>query len=51
MFDTKTEEWIDIESPQPGDEGSLDYFNLGGAVQIGVFPLPMHCYETYEKAK
>ena len=25
MLDTKTDQWINIESPQPGDEGSLNY--------------------------
>ena len=51
MFDTQKEEWITVETPEPGTQGGLDLVSVGGAVQIGVFPLPMHCYETFDKAR
>ena len=41
IYDIKADAWI----PVTVEEGSdVDYLEIGGAVQIGVFPLPIHCY-------
>ena len=45
MLDTKKNAWVKVEM------SSEYYEELGGAVQIGVFPLPMHAYRNYRAAR
>lgn len=44
MLDTQTDTWIKVEIPDVYEE-------LGGAVQIGVFPLPIHAYSSERAVK
>lgn len=44
MLDTETDTWIKVDMPDV-------YSDLGGAVQIGFFPLPMHAYSSFAKAR
>ena len=45
MLDTQKNAWIKVEM------SSEYYEELGGALQIGVFPLPMHAYSNYRAAR
>ena len=51
MLDTLTDTWIKVTMPQSGNDGCNQYEELGGAVQIGVIPLPMHAYSTFKRAR
>ena len=44
MFDTITDCWVRVDVDKENDH---DYLENNGALQIGVFPLPFHCYYEY----
>ena len=45
MLDTQRDAWIKVEMTED------IYEELGGAVQIGVFPLPLHAYSSKSAAR